>query len=364
MAGLRRGLCQVGNVVGLTALATRAAGLSGRVPILMYHSIAERQGSDGLSTCLALLGMQVPLETFRRHLDVLGRHHTALSLSTYLAVRARRAALPPGAVVLTFDDGFYDNYQFAAAELEARRFPATFFLIGDCLTGGEPPALHRLYRLIDALDFAAVRVAVGGVRLGPLAIETDSAKSAVLRKLRPIALAGTDGDRGSLFEQLTEAAEQNGRRRPPMQAFLTEADARALVARGFEIGAHSMSHRRLSTIPRADQAVEIGRSISLVRQVAGGSSVPFAYPFGCRGSYAAETRAIVAAAGASCALATTPGLNSPTTDLFALKRLEIRNVSAAEFHAIVSGLASFPRAAAGRLLGRDRVEPVAPETIQ
>lgn len=120
------------DLTGVTALAARA--YRDRVPILCYHGITERRERAADDAA----GLHVRRDRFEAHLDFLQGRYTVVSLDSYLDARRSQRQLPPGAVVLTFDDGFRNFRTVAACVLRARRLPATVFLIVGSV--GESPA--------------------------------------------------------------------------------------------------------------------------------------------------------------------------------------------------------------------------------
>lgn len=89
-----------------------------RLDILMYHAIARGAGP----TCIAP-------PVFAAQMQALADSGLpVLSLDAVAAARAGGSALPPRAVVLTFDDGFRDFAEAAWPLIRARGWPATVFL--------------------------------------------------------------------------------------------------------------------------------------------------------------------------------------------------------------------------------------------
>jgi peptidoglycan/xylan/chitin deacetylase (PgdA/CDA1 family) len=99
-----------------------------RVPILMYHHIADAPpGADAIRRDLS-----VSPSDFRRHLDYLQAHgyHT-ISLADLAAHLQEGAPLPAKPIVLTFDDGYDDNYSNAYPLLRHFGYSGTFFVLTD-----------------------------------------------------------------------------------------------------------------------------------------------------------------------------------------------------------------------------------------
>ncbi|MCD6289881.1 MAG: polysaccharide deacetylase family protein, partial [Anaerolineae bacterium] len=106
-----------------------------RVPILMYHHIsAPPPGADKYR-----IDLSVPPDRFESHLQLLKEQgYTTISLRELIYHLTRGTSLPPRPIVLTFDDGYQDNYTNAFPLLKKYGFKATFFLITDFITEQRP----------------------------------------------------------------------------------------------------------------------------------------------------------------------------------------------------------------------------------
>jgi peptidoglycan/xylan/chitin deacetylase (PgdA/CDA1 family) len=104
---------------------------------------------------------------------------------------------------------------------------------------------------------------------------------------------------------------------------MTASELRELSAMGFEIGSHTMTHRRLSALALAEQEEEITRSRRLLEDTLGKAVTAFAYPFGSALDYTAETRALVKKAGYRLAVSNRYGVNAADADPWTLRRIWI-----------------------------------------
>ncbi|MCI0452019.1 MAG: polysaccharide deacetylase family protein, partial [Candidatus Latescibacteria bacterium] len=90
------------------------------IPVLMYHSIG-RVLPDWHWAVLTL-----PAATFEDHLRALARGgYATVGLPELLEYMSGRRSLPARAVVLTFDDGYLDNWTYAVPLLRRYGFRAT-----------------------------------------------------------------------------------------------------------------------------------------------------------------------------------------------------------------------------------------------
>lgn len=109
-----------------------------RVPILMYHYLsAPPPGAD-----IYRQDLSVPPEQFAAHLDrLLAEGYTTVNLYQVLDALQRGAPLPGKPVVITFDDGYRDNYENAFPLLKERSMQATIFVVTDFMDEERPAYL-------------------------------------------------------------------------------------------------------------------------------------------------------------------------------------------------------------------------------
>lgn len=90
------------------------------VPVLMYHNIAEEPND-----------MTVTPETFRMHMETLAENgYTAVTLDDMVNYVYSGGELPEKPVLITFDDGYYSNYEYAYPVLSELGMKAVIFTVG------------------------------------------------------------------------------------------------------------------------------------------------------------------------------------------------------------------------------------------
>jgi peptidoglycan/xylan/chitin deacetylase (PgdA/CDA1 family) len=142
----------------------RSAAESARemdVPILMYHHVHPLMGPANRT-------FKVPLLLFEQHLEFLQRkgYHT-ITLAKLMDATNGGSALPPRAVVLTFDDGYESFHRFVYPALRSRGMVGTVFVVTSEIGGtnawdAEPGS--RQERLMTAEQIR--EVIDGGMEVG------------------------------------------------------------------------------------------------------------------------------------------------------------------------------------------------------
>ncbi len=241
--------------------------------ILAYHRVA--------SCSQDLHRMCVPAAGFRAQMEHLRQHRQPLGL-VELATRGLTDDLPPGAVAVTFDDGYADALTAAAPILRELDIPATFFVATEGLAADARPFW---WDVLERLFFGAEEL-------------PDRLEIRLLGEARRFAMVDA-GERRAAHGELYRAilrcppAQRDEALRRLVRWSGVEVDA-ATVARpmgcdevrrlaaldGMAIGAHSVHHLALSHQPFETQQREIMESKTALERLLGRSVSAFAYPYG------------------------------------------------------------------------------------
>jgi peptidoglycan/xylan/chitin deacetylase (PgdA/CDA1 family) len=144
----------------------------------------------------------------------------------------------------------------------------------------------------------------------------------------------------------------------PARPMLSTLQLRELHAAGVEIGSHTARHAWMDRISPSHAADEARMSKARLEEILGHPVRHFAYPYG---NHSQAVRDVVRDAGYEAACTTRSGKNGPDTEIFALRRTEIRgDDSMWQFCAkLLSGTHDMPpwslaRATARRMIGATR----------
>jgi len=134
------------------------AGL-GKSQIVMYHRVLPRPEPFSIDPALS--------PDFRKHLRLLKSRFRMVALGEMVAAWEAGRDLP-GAVAVTFDDGYGDNYEHAFPILKEEGVPATIFLATDFIGTGGMPWHDRVLAFFRDARAARFAYAEAGVAEGPM----------------------------------------------------------------------------------------------------------------------------------------------------------------------------------------------------
>lgn len=276
-------------------------------------------------------------QTFREQMLFVKSELNPIHLDEFLEALESGKQLPDNSVLITFDDGYADNYEVAFPILEELGLSAVFFL-----------PTHRLQtRRLEWWDQAAFAIKAapqGSYSLEvpvPLEFELNGSNRypVVARLLDSIKNADTlDYDR--FLDHLYESLQTD----PPSVAvqskeIMTLAQASKMVAAGMVIGAHSHSHRILSHLPVDEQEEELRFCKALLEEGCGQEVVSLAYPVGGSGHYTAETKDAARRLGFKCAFNFQGGLNPmPLEDPYDINRIAVSDQTGVSLNALLAGM--------------------------
>lgn len=121
--------------------------------VLLFHSISP----PGLYFNNAL-----SVESFERQMQYLSRRYAMLNCSQSGELSGYRSDKVN--ILLTFDDGFVDNFLIVAPILYRKQMSAIFFVIADCLEEGTQPSFVHLRHLALPLPTAYNTISVTHAR--------------------------------------------------------------------------------------------------------------------------------------------------------------------------------------------------------
>jgi glycosyltransferase involved in cell wall biosynthesis/peptidoglycan/xylan/chitin deacetylase (PgdA/CDA1 family)/SAM-dependent methyltransferase len=315
-----------------------------RSAILMYHRVAEG-GMDPFSLC-------VTADNFSEQLEVLRKRAAPVSLEALLETSVRGA--PTAATtVITFDDGYADNLLHAKPRLERACVPATVFIVTGYIGGAREFWWDELERILlePGRVPRVLELSIGGVahrwsiddaehypkhqwerdRNWRVHEHPPTARHATFVAVWRALQFLPDEERQPVLRELADwAGIQPGVR--PSHRQLSANEIRDLASRGLvNIGAHTVTHPVLSSLPIDAQRREIVQSKSDLEAILGRPVTSFSYPFGSAPDYTAETMAIVREAGFSSACSTRKSAMGDRPDLFQLPRLQVEDWDGEEF---------------------------------
>ncbi len=243
------------------------------VRVLAYHSVAP----DPAPYCKSDIRVR-PAE-FEQQVKYLARHYQVLSLSAVSAILADGGRLPARAVVITFDDGYEDNYLYAYPLLARYGLVATFFVVSDAVLGRMPLWVAQLqFAIMKAPDLTGL---CREFDLPVRAVDKNmAAQQEIINKISSeINRAHREGREG-LLERAFRALDFDPRLAANIPQVMTPLQLREMADAGMSIGSHSATHAILTSQDALTARAELAQSKQDIETLLGRAVDHFAFPNG------------------------------------------------------------------------------------
>ena len=234
--------------------------------------------------------------------------------------------------VITFDDGWRDNYEEALPLLRRYELPATLFISTGFMGNGRTPWFYRLGDVLHALagisdDRCAALRSNAQLNLPPAllawlagsTLQRQGDIETVIEAMKTLPGAELESVVERLRLLLASAGQTvNGND----AAMLDWGQVREMAQSSFEIGSHGVTHLILTQIPEQAVKAEVFESKHCIEEELRQSVGGFAYP---NGDYSEEIEALVRTAGYRYACTTKPGSVNLDDNPYRLNRIPLHD---------------------------------------
>jgi peptidoglycan/xylan/chitin deacetylase (PgdA/CDA1 family) len=229
-------------------------------------------------------------------------------------------------LVFTFDDGYRDAFEHAAPILAANNIRGVFYVTAAPFCWQNilwNDVVGEFCETVTPADATAVVAVSPEIRemVKNVAVRGEKERKAPSEKLFLSLLDMDQEERESIVADFRTVLDKKKHEFAPSRLLMSGAQIAALASRGHEIGAHTVSHSRLSrSAGRAGR--EIVESVRELRS-AGIPVSSFAYPFGRAEDIDPQQTSVLSQAGISNAVTTEKDLVAQGANHFLLPRITV-----------------------------------------
>lgn len=290
--------------------------------ILMLHRVlADEPASFGLPGCYRMRGTALTVAELLQVVDDAGPILPLETVETALAAGEE----PPRGSVLTFDDGYREHLDVVAPRLAERGVSATFY-VATGLHGAASNAavVDAWYWLLDHATERIARVPLPGGAVYRGRVDAYESKAAwVGGEPKTALLAATAPQQAAMVDALAESVGCAIPDDLAARLYLRPNEWVDLVNYGMRVGAHSVSHPRLTQVDDDVLRAEVHGAVNAVGRR--GGPVAFAYP---DGAYDDRVVREVRDSAASSSVTCESGVVTRHTDRWRMPRVFIEPDSA------------------------------------
>jgi peptidoglycan/xylan/chitin deacetylase (PgdA/CDA1 family) len=284
--------------------------------ILRYHAVGDPEAVGRY----VHPGLALSAVRFRDHVRLLARRFRIIVPDEIPEVIASSERERRPAVLITFDDGYIDNYEIATPILTEEKARGAFYIATRPLNPGAWLWTSELWRVLPHLPAKEVR-------LPPdrrVAIPADKKERQKVGRQLTVWLSAMPEDQRE--EVLIDLWARTALPRGDGLAgtFVTPRHLREMRAAGMAIGAHTRSHPQLDLLAPAYRGPELSGSRADLEEILGEPVTHLAYPNpGGHGTIEPPVRDAAERIGFRTAVTSVTGRIDDATDLLRLPRLGI-----------------------------------------
>jgi peptidoglycan/xylan/chitin deacetylase (PgdA/CDA1 family) len=321
MHGKRELFARLCSATGFTSLIERLRKTQS-VIVLNYHRIGNPEDSPydpGVFSAKA--------EEFAWQVSYLKNRFEVLTLDNLLAMVAGERPIRPG-VLITFDDGYRDNYEIAFPILQAAGVHAIFFLPTGFIGSSRLPWWDLIACIVRNSGKPVIRICYPQPM--EFNLERDGANVAISQVLQAYKHPEMKDHERFIGELLaatdSKLPDANGE-----ACFMNWQQAREMQAAGMAFGSHTHNHEVLTKLPVERQYEELKVSREILERELNAPVVTVAYPVGGRSAFSKDTQEMARRSGYKAAFSFYGGFNSGEIRPYDVQRFGMERQSPPRF---------------------------------
>lgn len=283
------------------------------VIVLLYHRVVNLDSDPQL--------LAVSPQHFEEHMRFLKENFPVLRFED------NWGKVDAPSVVISFDDGYIDNYLYAKPVLEKYQIPATVFVASGNIGSYTEFWWDDIERMVLLNNHLPSQYNIETSNGSLMMNFTDSESIfASYIELHPLLKSLQVEERDAVIQEMGKKLLPDLGHRPLFRT-MSEEELREMDRSPYiTIGGHTISHTALSIQSVEEQKKEIFKSKARLESILGHDITTFSYPFGGRHDYNRESVRIVREAGYNKAASNFPGqIHSGNRNSYEYPRQLVRN---------------------------------------
>jgi peptidoglycan/xylan/chitin deacetylase (PgdA/CDA1 family) len=284
------------------------------VYVFNYHRIGNRNSSlyDRSNFSCSEKALDAQITELKQHFEILNIEELDKLISTEKPFDKRYA-------LITFDDGYIDNYTLAFPILKKHNVSAVFYLTTDYIETKHIAWWDEVAYLIRSAK--GQRYTIPGDSK-EFFFSPDNIESVIkdfmyyVKRIHTPTITTIIEHLRASFPEHYETLRNNNE-----SLFLNWQQAKEMAKQGMELGSHTQSHTILSQLDDASQKKEIDGSKQIIENMTGVAVHSIAYPVGRRHCYTDQSTEIAMQSRYKFGFNNEPGINRTIENRYDINRI-------------------------------------------
>lgn len=295
----------------------------GSCAVLLYHRVTQSQTDPQQ--------LSVTPANFNAHLEHLKNNYHLLTIKEFQYYLENKKKFPKKSVLITFDDGYADNYLEALPILEKHTAQALFYIATGTLNTDVEfwwDAIERIVLLSDHKT-EEEKYVLNGLEYNLSGLD-NTKRFELYEQLLPALRVMNSSLREEKINELGRIFNSS-QGRASHRAMTFEELKKMDLSNAAVIGAHTHLHPSLGALTYEEQLKEIETSKNILEQHLNKKITHFSYPFGTIKDFNADTLDIMKKMNFQLVAANIPYLVHKNTDQYSFTRFLVRDWNSGEF---------------------------------
>lgn len=291
----------------------------GKVLVLLYHRVNSI--SDDV------YHLTVSPENFEKHISYLNNNFRIFRFEDDWE------KYDEDGVVITFDDGYMDNYKYALPILETYHVPAAIFVSSGYVNTHNEYWWDEISRLLTCgKNYPAQFELKDTLYHYVWNTKTQKERIDLMKSLHWLLKLEPEVERANYWiSQLRNWAGMDAEGRAENLPMNLEQLKRVDASEVITIGGHTVNHRSLGCQSRRAQQYEIATSVVYLEKILKHKIEVFSYPFGSKVHYNEDTFEICGKCGIKKAATTNKGIWNAEVHSLQIPRMEVKDYDYEQF---------------------------------
>jgi peptidoglycan/xylan/chitin deacetylase (PgdA/CDA1 family) len=286
--------------------------------ILAYHRVLD---DDPISFAFDEEVISASTESFYQQMKFVRSNFNVVSFQDLYDCEVNGKPWPDRALIITFDDGYRDNYTNAFPILKQMGLCATIFLVTGHIGSAKLFWWDLIAYCIKHTELSSVLLPEISSEALPLtnASQQQVAIRTILRWIKRVP----EEVKNHFLEKLAPSLNVKVPNDIATGMHLSWDEVKKMAADGIDFGSHTVTHPVLSNVSRLQLKQEVCRSKETIEQQLGCQVIALAYPVGSRKNFNEHARSVVAECEFKYAVSYDEGIVSSTFDRYAMPRIHV-----------------------------------------
>ncbi len=287
--------------------------------ILLYHGVSNYVNYKGIEN---FSKKHISKNIFYRQMKFIKKNCNIISIND-LEKFKKEKKIPRNSVLVTFDDGFENNYKVAVPILKKLNIPATFYISSGMIGKKKLFWVDKIEDIINRCKCNYVTITLH--KKEKFNLTTKIKKIKAVKIIKKFCKNATAIEKDKLINNLSKEAKTS-----PSFKFsknykvMSWNQVKKISANSlFDIGGHSLDHNILSKLPVVKMRIDIKESIKILETKLKKKIIHYSYPEGQMNDYNKSVKSYLKSLGIKYCPTAINGIAKIDDDSFELRRIMV-----------------------------------------